>query len=159
MKIEQNELDCRDTAPTPASSVVSYAAVFVSFYFHTTRRQKKSYVGGYFLPLHSSCSLQRWFLGYSVTRLYQNPLLVHQSYGIEKILPSVRYEEPITLIIKTDRHSFVLKVPNICSTSGKIYLQKLIHQSGSRSGPCFEYVPVEWHPKVQSQELKFELLG
>ena len=76
-KIEQNELDCRDAAPTPASSVVSYAAVFVSFYFHTTRRQKKSYVGGYFLLLHSSCSLQRWLPGYSVTRLNQNPLLVH----------------------------------------------------------------------------------
>ena len=56
-KIEQNELDCRDTAP-----VVSYAAVFVSFYFHATRRQKKSYLGGYFLLLHSSCSLQPWLL-------------------------------------------------------------------------------------------------
>ena len=52
-----------------------------------------------------------------------------------------------------------VKTKNICSASGKIQLQKLIHQSGPRSGPCFVYVPMEWHPKVELQELEFELLG
>ena len=82
-----------------ASSVVSYTHIFVLIFTQCEDEEKELHRTLLIPPYHSSCSL-----------MYYHKLLLREGktnslkqYGIaKKYIEQVKYEEPITLIIKTD---------------------------------------------------------
>ena len=108
---------------------LSHTQPFCFQFSRNEKTKKKSCIRDYFLPASPAFPFK---YGYSFTRLKQTHYIGRME--LKKNWISVKYEEPITMVIKTE-HSFVhLRVP-------KISLELWLNSSSKIRGGSRRYSP------------------